>query len=108
MTYVLYLPVNCMLSHNFIVTRLHSLPHFLFQCSQASYHLFHLHLDLRWYHFTILHQLVKCQSLLIVLDDTQQNGENHRLVDRNVLEENILLLLSDLIVIAIDKFERVR
>jgi hypothetical protein len=43
-----------------------------------------------------------------VLDDTQQNGENHRLVDRNVLEENILLLLSDLIVIAIDKFERVR
>jgi Ca2+/H+ antiporter len=81
---------------------------FVFQCPQASYHLFHAHLDLRWYHLTILHQLVKCQSLYITLDDSQQNSEEHKRVDRNVLEEHILLLLSDLIVIAISKFERVR
>jgi hypothetical protein len=43
-----------------------------------------------------------------MLDDSQQSSEDHKLVDRNTLEEHILLLLSDLIVIAIDKFERVR
>jgi hypothetical protein len=51
---------------------------------------------------------VKCQSLYITLDDSQQNSKDHRLVDKNMLEEHILLLLSDLIVIAITKFERVR
>jgi len=43
-----------------------------------------------------------------MLDDSQPNGEEHKRVDRNMLEEHILLLLSDLIVIAISKFERVR
>lgn len=80
----------------------------IFQCPQASYHLFHAHLDLRWYHLTVLRQLVKCQSLYITLDDSQPNGEEHKRVDRNTLEEHILLLLSDLIMIAISKFERVR
>jgi hypothetical protein len=80
----------------------------LFQCTQASHHLFHAHLDLRWYHLTILHQLVKCQSLYITLDDSQQNSKDHKLIDKNMLEEQILLLLSDLVVIAVAKFERVR
>ncbi|PNF31542.1 hypothetical protein B7P43_G00781 [Cryptotermes secundus] len=76
------------------------------KCSQASYHLFHAHLDLRWYHLTILHQLVKCQNLYITLDDYQQNSKDHKLIDKNILEEQVLLLLSDLIVIAVTKFER--
>jgi hypothetical protein len=43
-----------------------------------------------------------------MLDDSQQSNEGPKLVDSNMLEEHILLLMSDLIAIAINKFERVR
>lgn len=51
---------------------------------------------------------MKCQNLYITLDDSQQSSKDHKLIDKNILEEHILLLLSDLIVIAVTKFERVR
>ena len=69
------------------------------KCQLASYHLFHMHLDLRWYCLTAIHQVMKCSHLIIIEDQYDENG--------NILEEQILLLLSDLIIIAIDRFERI-
>ncbi|PSN46595.1 hypothetical protein C0J52_17793 [Blattella germanica] len=59
-----------------------------------------MHLDLRWYCVTIQQQLMRCHSLLIAQDDCED--------PKNSAEEESLLLMSDLILIAIDKFEKIQ
>lgn len=67
------------------------------RCTQASYHLFHGHLEWRWHHLMIMFELNKGHSEINGSIDSN---------DHTTFEEYLLLFLADLVIIAMEIFDK--
>ncbi len=76
----------------------------MLQSSQASYHLFHCHLDVRWLHLTLLYQLTSYRERFAHDTENSQVERNEKLTFE-ALENDVLLVISDLVVISLKRFQ---
>lgn len=79
----------------------------LFQCTQASYHLFHCQLDIRWLHLTLLYQLISYKQRFKSDSEESQCYRKEELTFET-LDNNLLLVTSDLITIALKRFNTIQ
>ncbi|XP_063239315.1 protein MMS22-like isoform X2 [Bacillus rossius redtenbacheri] len=66
---------------------------------EAWYSLFHLHLDLRWFHLTCVYQLARLGGDRPVLPSRRQ-------LDESFFERQLALLASELLELAVRRFEK--
>lgn len=79
---------------------------FTFQSTQPTYHLFHCQLDARWLHITLLYQLIFYKQQFTF--DTESTQSYHNDIQTfETLEKNLTFVISDLIVIAVKRFQHI-
>ncbi|XP_065225939.1 protein MMS22-like [Planococcus citri] len=75
--------------------------------AQASYHFFHCQLDIRWLHVTLLYQLISFKQRF--KNDSEESQYYHRdVLTYETLDNNLLMVTSDLITIALKRFQTVQ
>ncbi|XP_046979420.1 protein MMS22-like isoform X1 [Schistocerca americana] len=79
------------------------------KCPQASYHLFHLHLDLRWHHLILSVQIdsYKCGTDMLLDSLTPSFSETRCSNFSSETEKNILLVITDLVMLAVARFGKI-
>ena len=82
------------------------------QCTHPAYHLFHCYLDLRWLHLILLAVIGDISNVLQSAASPVHSQvfafDKKKLVNTSTVEHFTTLLVSDLIQLAIMRFEKVR